>query len=229
MPKNLPRGLRNNNPGNIDYNPRNKWQGQVGIETDLPSSIKPRFAKFKDMIYGIRAMACLLIAYFDRHDCDTVRKVLNRWAPSTENNTKAYVNAVAAKVGVGKDERVDLHEYKILRSLIVAIIEHENGMTLEEAGISDDQVAKALVMAGVRETTKPLVKSKTIAGATTAGAATALPLVAEVHDIVNQTKDQVEPLVWYSDSLRIVFLVLALAGLGLVVYAKLKERKRGIS
>lgn len=27
----IARGIRNNNPGNIDYNPRNQWQGQVGI------------------------------------------------------------------------------------------------------------------------------------------------------------------------------------------------------
>ncbi|MBD1602511.1 structural protein P5, partial [Pseudomonas sp. CA3A] len=26
------RGVRNNNPGNIDFNPRNNWQGQLGIE-----------------------------------------------------------------------------------------------------------------------------------------------------------------------------------------------------
>lgn len=29
------RGERNNNPGNIDYNPRNKWKGLVGIETEV--------------------------------------------------------------------------------------------------------------------------------------------------------------------------------------------------
>ena len=219
MPKTLPRGLRNNNPGNIDFNPRNKWQGQVGIEDGVPSGVKPRFAKFKDMTFGIRAMACLLITYYDRYDCITVRKVLNRWAPPVENNTNAYVNAVAAKVGVAANQAIDLHEYEILRPLVVAIIEHENGLTLKQAGITEDQVDKALVMAGVKSKPKPLVKSKTIVGSSVAAGATALPLVAEVHDIVANVKDQVEPLAWYSDSLRLVFLVLAMAGIGLAIYA----------
>ncbi|BDM23053.1 hypothetical protein KMS_R28100 [Pseudomonas sp. LRP2-20] len=29
-----PRDVRNNNPGNIDFNPRNDWQGQIGKEPD---------------------------------------------------------------------------------------------------------------------------------------------------------------------------------------------------
>lgn len=37
------RGIRNNNPGNIDFNPLNAWLGQIGLEVGVA---KPRFARF---------------------------------------------------------------------------------------------------------------------------------------------------------------------------------------
>jgi len=220
------RGLRNNNPGNIDYNPKNKWQGQVGIETGVPS---PRFARFKDVTFGIRAIAVLLTTYYDRYDCNTVKKVLNRWAPPVENDTGAYARAVAADIGVTINQAINLHDYEIMRPLVTGIIEHENGLRSYKEAVTDDQVDKGLVMAGILPPKKPLAKSKTIVGSSVAAGATALPLVAEVHDVVANVKDQVEPLAWYSDSLRLVFLVLALAGIGLAIYAKIRERKKGIS
>ena len=59
------RGYRNCNPGNIDYNERNRWQGQVGIEA------RGRFAVFSEHRWGIRAIAVLLITYQDRYGCDS--------------------------------------------------------------------------------------------------------------------------------------------------------------
>ncbi|GEM_PF-3663667 len=41
MPQ-ITRGVRNNNPGNIDYNPRNQWQGQLRPDP----AIEKRFARF---------------------------------------------------------------------------------------------------------------------------------------------------------------------------------------
>lgn len=52
-----PRGIRNNNPGNIDFNSRNNWQGQLGVETG------GRFAIFDTPENGIRALGKLLINY----------------------------------------------------------------------------------------------------------------------------------------------------------------------
>lgn len=55
------RGIRNRNPGNIDYNPRNDWQGQIGKE---PGG---RFAIFDTPENGIRALGKLLIKYRSRN------------------------------------------------------------------------------------------------------------------------------------------------------------------
>lgn len=121
------RGFRNRNPGNIDYVPANKWQGQVGLGDAWLPADQRRFAEFVSHEYGIRALASLLSTYQDRHGLRTVRGIINRWAPPRENATTAYVLAVARAVGVGPDDVLDLHEHATLRAVVVAIIHHECG------------------------------------------------------------------------------------------------------
>jgi hypothetical protein len=128
MSNDITRGVRNNNPGNIDRSPANKWQGLA-----TPSAMteaqrgEGRFEVFASPAWGIRAMAVLLIHYFDgTPSCATVRAIINRWAPSTENNTMAYVGAVANAMSVAPDDKLYLHQYDCLQPLVQAIIAHEN-------------------------------------------------------------------------------------------------------
>lgn len=70
----------------------------------------------------------------------------------------------------------------------------------------------------VAEAPKPLSKSRTMAGAGMAGAATALGEIAP----------QIEALVPYSESLKIIFLVVALGGIALAAYARFDDHKNGL-
>ena len=54
------RGIRNNNPGNIDRN-ATKWQGMADKQDD------PRFIVFTSPQYGIRAMARVLLTYQSKY------------------------------------------------------------------------------------------------------------------------------------------------------------------
>lgn len=121
--ENMPRGIRNNNPGNIDYNRANKWKGQLGLEVGTP---KPRFARFDTPENGIRAIAKLLLGYH-RKGFTTVAAMINRWAPPVENDTGSYAHAVAKRLGVKPDQPITL-DYKTLVIFVTAIIMHENGM-----------------------------------------------------------------------------------------------------
>jgi len=73
------RGYRNRNPGNIDHQPANRWQGLADppIETAPPGS-RARFARFVSHEYGIRALAVLLTTYQDRHGLRTIRGIITR-------------------------------------------------------------------------------------------------------------------------------------------------------
>lgn len=144
-----PRGLRNNNPGNIDYNPRNQWQGQLGIEGGVPH---PRFARFDSAENGIRAMAKLILNYrgkdgepgVGKPGIDTVHEVISRWAPGNENDTAAYVNTVARLMRVGPKDPLQLNNRLILVPLVSAIILHENGYNPYDTSVVAEGVSRAL-------------------------------------------------------------------------------------
>jgi len=135
------RGVRNNNPGNIDYNKANAWQGQLGLELNVP---KPRFARFDEPENGIRALAKLLLTYQNKHKLKTVRQIIDRWAPPVENDTGAYANQVAKFLGVGPDEQVDINKRSTLTMMVVAIIKHENAGYAYPAGVVLEGVERAL-------------------------------------------------------------------------------------
>jgi hypothetical protein len=178
------RGYRNKNPGNIDWSPANKWQGQVGIEA---TGNPPRFAEFQSHEYGIRALACLLTTYQDRHKLRTVRKIINRWAPSVENNTSAYVMVVAHAMNRGPDEELDLHTYADLRPLVQAIIAHELGGQPYSADVIDEGlrlagVPKPVTTAGEAARTQTGKGAITVAAAASA-AATAAPALQSLGSL----------------------------------------------
>jgi len=113
-----PRGIRNNNPGNIRHS-ASQWQGMAAQQTD------PAFVQFVAPEYGIRALAKLLNNYASRDGLNTVRLLINKYAPSNENNTEAYAQAVARALGVNPDTVISVPQH--LNALVEAIIQHENG------------------------------------------------------------------------------------------------------
>ncbi|EBU7576489.1 hypothetical protein DK674_16450 [Salmonella enterica subsp. enterica serovar Newport] len=113
------RGIRNNNPGNLEYSKTNPWVGQTGDDG--------RFAKFETPEHGIRALGRNLLSY-QRQGIDTVNDIINRWAPpSDNNNTDAYIQAVCAQLGVTPDQPLDASNPDTLKALCASIIQHENG------------------------------------------------------------------------------------------------------
>lgn len=114
-----PRGIRNNNPGNIRHS-ATKWQGEALSQTD------DNFVQFQTPEYGIRALSHLLDTYAAKHGINTVRGVVERFAPSVENDTEAYIQAVADSVGVAPDSVITIQAHK--QAIIAAIIAHENGV-----------------------------------------------------------------------------------------------------
>lgn len=144
----ITRGIRNNNPGNIDYNPRNQWQGQLPPDP----AIEKRFARFDTAENGIRALAKLLLAYRGKDGMpgvggpgiDTVREAISRWAPGGENDTEAYIRTVAAYIGVQPNQPIDIRNFRTLIVLTTGIIRHENGAVPYAASVIAEGVQRAL-------------------------------------------------------------------------------------
>lgn len=115
---NMARGIRNKNPFNIRIS-GTAWQGKVTENTD------GSFEQFSSYIYGIRAGVRILLTYKNKHGIKTVRQLINRFAPPTENDTGSYIDHVASAIGVSPDQQIDIEQH--LLGLAKAIIKHENG------------------------------------------------------------------------------------------------------
>ena len=120
MQNNTPRGIRNNNPGNIRH-AGIAWQGLA----DPPSD--GAFCVFTEPKFGIRALAMLLCNYKKKQGINTIAGIICRFAPATENDTQSYIRQVCDAMGKSANEPLDTENEATLLPLIRAIIKHENG------------------------------------------------------------------------------------------------------
>lgn len=228
----LPRGIRNHNPGNIEKG--DPWQGLAEHQPD------PRFCVFKAPEWGIRAIARILINYRDKHGINTISGIVNRWAPSAENDTGSYVHHVASRVGVGPDDIIDVTRYDICRPLVEAIIRHENGISphrpdgrwydsatinrgLELAGIEVPRVEQAMAL----DEERPLTRSRTTKGAAvtmTGGGAVAAEGFAEVLDAMESGSQQIST----GSMIQIAVGLIIIACACWMLYARFDDRRKGL-
>lgn len=126
----LPRGIRNNNPLNIVKG--NSWKGERANQTDK------RFEEFESMAMGLRAGFILLRNYIEGTKTrptkfNTIRKIVSRWAPPSENYTQRYIDNVCKWSGLLPDEVVLFRERKKMVAIVQAMAKMECGVTLDVA------------------------------------------------------------------------------------------------
>ncbi|MDL2254968.1 structural protein P5 [Parabacteroides sp. OttesenSCG-928-K15] len=126
----LPRGLRNNNPGNIRHN-KDKFQGEVVPSKDAA------FKQFTSMAYGYRAMFVTLGTYLMRDRRDTIEKIITAWAPASENNTEGYIAQVERLSGVRRDKRLTPASGTDYIKIVAAMSRVENGQAADLLEVED--------------------------------------------------------------------------------------------
>ncbi|WP_415721586.1 virion protein [Photobacterium ganghwense] len=112
------RGIRNNNPLNIEYSTRNNWRGQIGSDG--------RFSIFENDKWGFRAAARILRSY-QKRGINTIHGIVYTFAPSHENNSNHYANMVAKWTGYGKNDRLDMNDDHTATEIIKAMARMEVG------------------------------------------------------------------------------------------------------
>lgn len=115
----IPRGIRNNNPGNIELD-KDEWKGMADEQTD------PRFITFDFMEYGIRAIVRILRSY-SRRGVSTIEGIVETWAPPFENDTEAYIKMVEQVSGVDRATEIDVQDVDVVVRVVRGIIIQENG------------------------------------------------------------------------------------------------------
>lgn len=114
----LPRGLRNNNPGNIIQTSIG-WKGKLSNPTDS------RFEQFIDLKHGVRALYRQLNSDVNKRGLN-LHELINKYAPAHENNTTAYIQFVAKQTGISPFSKIELDSENLVQ-LTKAIISIENG------------------------------------------------------------------------------------------------------
>lgn len=134
------RGLRNKNPGNLEKTAV-PWDGEIRPGED------DRFCQFESMVFGCRALIRVLVTYHEKHGLSTVREMISRFAPSTENNTFSYMKHVASAIARDIDEKIPFDTDPTYYLAIAKVIaRHENGIDAER--ISSDEWEEAFKLAG---------------------------------------------------------------------------------
>lgn len=115
-----PRGIRNNNPLNIRHS-KDKWLGMDPVQGD------PLFVSFIAMQYGYRAALKILRTYINKYQLCTPEKIIGRWAPPAENNTKAYIHTVCQQSGLKPTEIITMDNEHQIIALLLAMAFVETG------------------------------------------------------------------------------------------------------
>ena len=128
MKKQVPRGIRNNNPLNIRIG--NTWLGERQNPTD------PAFEEFVSIEYGYRAAFCILRRYIRRYKRQTITDIISTWAPPSENATQRYIDFVANKMGIAPDVPIIFEDKETMTQLVAAMQMMECGVPADMAKVS---------------------------------------------------------------------------------------------
>lgn len=224
------RGIRNNNPGNIEIGA--PWQGLMPRERmTAAQAAETRFCVFEDPTWGIRAIARILITYQDKRRArdgspiDTLEEIIERWAPPSENDTDAYVRHLRQVLGIEPGRQLDVHRYETMRALVIGIVRHENS---GQQPYTDAQIDKGLVLAGIQPPAgRP---SRTMAAGRVAAAATlAAGLVDAVGEQAAEISVQLKAVAPYVSWVGIALTVVAFCAIARMIYARWDDRRRGVN
>ena len=116
----LPRGIRNNNPLNIRRS-KFKWVGKITPGNDSD------FEEFDTIEHGIRAAVLIIRKYITKYGINTPQGIIARWAPASENDTKAYVAYVTKNGLLSPRWPLDLSSTLAISRLLWAMACYECG------------------------------------------------------------------------------------------------------
>ena len=117
----MSRGIKNCNPGNIR-------QSKIRYDGERLPSRDSKFKEFESMAYGYRAMFVLLDTYSRRYGLCTIRQMLNRYAPPSENFTEGYIRFVSEMTGIAPDELLNSRAARDMVPVVAAMSQIENGV-----------------------------------------------------------------------------------------------------
>jgi hypothetical protein len=213
-----PRGIRNNNPTNVEYNAGTDWKGLATPPSD------GRFCRFTDPKWGLRATIIILRNY-QKRGITTLGKMIGTWAPSHENNVVAYVKRVGSDTSLTANSVVDLNNKESTILLLRAMVAVECGPAPK--GTANGEWLDFAVYDEAWSLATPLTKSRTAIGsasAVSAAAAQALLTVAQEHvPVAVDVAETVTPI--WPEVAKWILIAIIIAGGLTAFYAKWQTKQ----
>lgn len=130
------RGLRNNNPGNLNF------AGQRGAT--LENGPNARFAQFPSMLEGVAALDRQVQLYLKR-GTDSIDEIVDIYAPKADgNDTAAYKSHLSRVTGLSVNDEINSSNTDTVLRLIRGIIDKENGAAGKQ--VTDADIRRAYDM-----------------------------------------------------------------------------------
>src|SRR5690606_36857186 len=119
----------------------------------------------------------------------------------------------------------DMHRAEHLRPVLVAMIRMENG----QQPYTDAQIDAALVRAGVLPPGRQLSQSRTVRGGQAAATGTlGAAAIEAVQETIGSAQDALVGIAPYLDAAKWALLLATLVGIGVMLWARIDDRRRGL-
>ena len=243
--RDLPFGIRNNNPGNLIWTAE-KWLGLDNPSHVVNETSGRPFFRFATPVFGIRAIVRVLLTYHDKRmatsrnggetnvsPIDTIEEVCARWDEPTKEQ---YIKFLCQYTGYGAKQEIDFHDYDVMKKLVCGIIRMENGCMpynekqidagLARAGIAMPEEAPPKLDDEFKRKPAKKPASRTLRGSLAAGIGT---VGLYLHDLGIQGMEQVKNIMSILPfSPRNIFVAIAIAAIGVIIYARVDDKKKGL-
>jgi hypothetical protein len=220
--------LIGNNPLNLRPMLGGKtWDGQAAGDAGVVEIAGiGAFCKFNTVVNGFRAAAKNVWAY-KRVGWVTPAQIITHWAPSTENNTAAYIAHVKELSGLDMDAPLPLTPsgalaYDGMYPLLWAMAQHEQGVKFDKL-FKPEQLNQGLRLAGVGDvpTTGVHAVIATVGGVASGAAA----LAPDIQGGLNAIGAPVNAIP--SPTLHTVYNVLLIVGGAIAAYGTYRRFRSG--
>lgn len=212
------RAVRNNNALNIETG--DPWQGLMPRnQMTVEQANEQRFCVFLSPRWGFRAAARLLIKYKDKYQADTLKEIISRWAPPSENPTDDYIAFVSALTGFTPDEKIDVYQYAVAFPLIKAMAQRECGGWY----FDESELREGLRLAGIEPPKPSVAQSPTMKAVSTAGLGSIS--IGAVAEAAQQLSPAVSTISHAAQNWQTAVILILVLALGAVAYFHWKDNR----
>ncbi len=116
--------INHNNPGNIKLT-STPWKGKI------KNNSNGVFEEFESLDYGYRACMLNLISYLKK-GYNTINKIIDRWAPSSENSASSranYKTYISNGTGLGINQKILAFDKELMQNFVVSMTCFEHNLT----------------------------------------------------------------------------------------------------